>query len=108
MIIVVQYVNATALPSMLYQPLATPMFGHGSTSMLYPTLAVLQPTLLPSSLTAGNLGVPVQATSDITSPTVLVNKKQYKSVEVIFITIEIMLRFVYVFHIPLLCSGYIQ
>ncbi|KAF4528951.1 hypothetical protein B566_EDAN017419 [Ephemera danica] len=77
-----QYVNAAALPNMLYQPIAAPMFGHGSTSMLYPTLAVLQPTLLPSTLAPGNLNVPVQTPSDINNPTVSASKKhEYKTVE---------------------------
>ncbi|XP_065349399.1 period circadian protein isoform X1 [Cloeon dipterum] len=47
----IQYVNAAALSNMLYQPLGPSLFGSPS-PMLYPSLAVLQPTLLPSSLSS--------------------------------------------------------
>jgi hypothetical protein len=81
-------VNAAALPNVLYQPMGPSMFGSPS-PLLYPSLAMLQPTMLPAPLTT----MATQGAADRVSSTPLKNSSsmdkinaynQYKNLQVCF------------------------
>jgi hypothetical protein len=85
--ILVQYMNAAALSNMLYQPMSHSLFGSPS-PLLYPSLAVLQPTMMPSSMSSmtsqNDRNVPQSATTIKNNLNKTSAAKQFKTMEVRF------------------------